>query len=628
MPDTSDITRRLRRELDDARRRLAEAEETLDAIRNGEVDGLVVAGSEGQQVFTLQGAQEPYRLLIEQMSEGALTLSRDGVILYANQPFARMLQLPVGRIIGVALRDFVAPADHPALANLLLTAMGGRTSEEVSVRTADGAVVLLRLGLSRLQLGVDSLLCAVATDITVERKDEVNLRHRSDDLEARIAERTTDLSASRLAVMSMMEEEVASRQALETANRNLTREIAERKHAEVAERESEKRFRALFDNMLNGFAYCRMIYERDEPRDCVYLATNAAFETLTGLRNVVGRKISEVIPGHLESDPELIARYGRVARTGVPERFEFHSKAMNMWFDLTVYCPEPDHFVAVFDVITERKKADAAMRESARELQEKNAELERFLYTASHDLKSPIVTVRTFFGYLEKDIATGDAGRLTKDMDFIRTATDKMAQLLDDFLEISRVGRVIKEPVNVMFHALVDDALGAVAGRIAQRGVTVAVSDQDVTVFVDRARVAEVFQNLLDNACKFMGDQPVPRIEVGVEERNGETVFFVRDNGIGIDPRHQSKVFGLFEKLDPKAEGTGIGLALVRRIIELNRGRIWVESKGVGQGACFYFTLPGAVGSRRSEDGSRRSEDGGRRTEDGGQRTEEGGEQA
>ena len=625
MPDTSDITRRLRRELDDARRRLAEAEETLDAIRNGEVDGLVVAGSEGQQVFTLQGAQEPYRLLIEQMSEGALTLSRDGVILYANQPFARMLQLPVGRIIGVALRDFVAPADHPALANLLLTAMGGRTSEEVSVRTADGAVVLLRLGLSRLQLGVDSLLCAVATDITVERKDEVNLRHRSDDLEARIAERTTDLSASRLAVMSMMEEEVASRQALETANRNLTREIAERKHAEVAERESEKRFRALFDNMLNGFAYCRMIYERDEPRDCVYLATNAAFETLTGLRNVVGRKISEVIPGHLESDPELIARYGRVARTGVPERFEFHSKAMNMWFDLTVYCPEPDHFVAVFDVITERKKADAAMRESARELQEKNAELERFLYTASHDLKSPIVTVRTFFGYLEKDIATGDAGRLTKDMDFIRTATDKMAQLLDDFLEISRV---IKEPVNVMFHALVDDALGAVAGRIAQRGVTVAVSDQDVTVFVDRARVAEVFQNLLDNACKFMGDQPVPRIEVGVEERNGETVFFVRDNGIGIDPRHQSKVFGLFEKLDPKAEGTGIGLALVRRIIELNRGRIWVESKGVGQGACFYFTLPGAVGSRRSEDGSRRSEDGGRRTEDGGQRTEEGGEQA
>ena len=104
-------------ELADLRLRLAEAEDTLNAIRNGEVDGLVVAGTEGQQVFTLQGAQEPYRLLIEQMSEGALTLSRDGVILYANQPFAKMLQLPPGHIIGMALRDFVAPADHPALAD-------------------------------------------------------------------------------------------------------------------------------------------------------------------------------------------------------------------------------------------------------------------------------------------------------------------------------------------------------------------------------------------------------------------------------------------------------------------------------------------------------------------------------
>jgi PAS domain S-box-containing protein len=245
--------------------------------------------------------------------------------------------------------------------------------------------------------------------------------------------------------------------------------------------------------------------------------------------------------------------------------------------------------------ISERKHIEQALHQSSLELQHKNAELERFLYAASHDLKSPVVTVRTFLGYLEQDMAAGDAGRIAKDMNFIRAAGDKMAQLLDDLLEISRVGRIVNSPVRITFKNLVDDALAAVAGSIAARGVTVQVGDCELVLFGDRVRLAEVLQNLLDNACKFMGGQQAPRIEIGFEARGAEIVFFVRDNGIGIDPRHQGKVFGLFEKLDPKAEGTGIGLSLAKRIVELHGGRIWVESPGVGQGACLYFTLPGAA---------------------------------
>ena len=245
--------------------------------------------------------------------------------------------------------------------------------------------------------------------------------------------------------------------------------------------------------------------------------------------------------------------------------------------------------------ITTRKRMEQALHESSLELQHKNAELERFLYTASHDLKSPVVTVRTFLGYLEQDLAAADAGRIAKDINFIRAAADKMAQLLEDLLEISRIGRIVSSPVRVTFRQLVDDALAAVAGSIAERGVTVQVDDRELTLFGDRVRLAEVLQNLLDNACKFMGDQPAPRIEIGFEARGAETVFFVRDNGIGIDPRFQAKVFGLFEKLDPKAEGTGIGLSLVKRIVELHGGRIWVESAGLGQGTGFYFTLPGTM---------------------------------
>ena len=261
--------------------------------------------------------------------------------------------------------------------------------------------------------------------------------------------------------------------------------------------------------------------------------------------------------------------------------------------------------------ITDRKRAEAAAQRSAQELQEKNAELERFLYTASHDLKSPVVTVRTFLGYLEQDTAAADAGRVEKDLRFIRAATDKMGQLLDELLEISRIGRVVSPPVSIALRKLVDEALGAVAGRIAERGVTVKVGDTDMLLRGDRPRLAEIWQNLAENACKFMGDQKEPRIEIGVETRGAETVFFVRDNGIGIDPRYHAKVFGLFEKLDPRAEGTGLGLALAKRIVELYQGRIWVESLGQGQGACFYFTLPAAE-VRRQETGDRRQDSGGR----------------
>jgi len=129
-------------------------------------------------------------------------------------------------------------------------------------------------------------------------------------------------------------------------------------------KESEKLYRSLFENMLNGFAYCRMLFENGKPQDFIYLAVNDAFESLTGLKDVVGRKVSEVIPGIRESDPQLFEIYGRVAMTGQPEHFEMFVEALQMWFSISVYSPAHEHFVAVFDVITERKRAETALRES------------------------------------------------------------------------------------------------------------------------------------------------------------------------------------------------------------------------------------------------------------------------
>jgi PAS domain S-box-containing protein len=237
---------------------------------------------------------------------------------------------------------------------------------------------------------------------------------------------------------------------------------------------------------------------------------------------------------------------------------------------------------------TERRRRDD-------ELRQKTAEMERFTYMVSHDLKSPLVTVRTFLGYLERDLAEGKAERVAKDLDFMRSATGKMTHLLEDLLEVSRVGRAANVPVRVAFADLVQGALKTVGGAISAGQVSVTVAAPALTLFGDRPRLEQIWQNLVDNAVKYMGGQAAPLVALGAEEAPGETVFFVRDNGMGIDPRFQGKVFGLFEQLDPASEGTGLGLALVKRIVEQYGGRIWLESAGEGQGTCFRFTLPLAM---------------------------------
>ena len=245
--------------------------------------------------------------------------------------------------------------------------------------------------------------------------------------------------------------------------------------------------------------------------------------------------------------------------------------------------------------ITERRRMEEEKEKFTKELAEKNTELERFTYTVSHDLKSPLVTIKTFLGYLKQDITDTDAGRIEKDMSFMNGAADKMEKLLGELLEMSRVGRIINPPEKVTFGELVKEAMGIVAGSIADGGVKVQVSDELVTLYGDRSRLVEIWQNLVENAVKFIGDQASPSIDIGIERHDRETVFFVRDNGIGINPKYQSKLFNLFEKINPRTEGTGMGLAITKRIVELYRGRIWVESKGEGQGSCFFFTLPGAL---------------------------------
>ncbi|MBD1401472.1 ATP-binding protein [Pelovirga terrestris] len=238
--------------------------------------------------------------------------------------------------------------------------------------------------------------------------------------------------------------------------------------------------------------------------------------------------------------------------------------------------------------ITDRKAAEVALKQI-------NDELEQFVYIVSHDLKSPLITINTFLGILQEDITDSNTEGITEDLDFIKQAAAKIEALLDALLRLSRIGRIDSAPQTQPVKKMVDECLKVLGGRLQQQQVEVVVGEMTDQWHGDLTHFGQLWQNLIENAIKYMGDQPRPRIEIGTEQRTEGQVFYVRDNGIGIAPAHHQRIFTMFAQLDQKSEGTGLGLALVKKIVESYQGRIWVESAGKGQGSCFWFTLPAAV---------------------------------
>lgn len=239
----------------------------------------------------------------------------------------------------------------------------------------------------------------------------------------------------------------------------------------------------------------------------------------------------------------------------------------------------------------ERLEMEEKQRGLIAELEAKNRELEQFAYTISHDLKSPLISIRGFLGLLDRDLSAGDTAAAVRDAARIHAASERMQILLTDLLKLSRTGRALRAMETVRLADVARDAAQSLIDTAGQPRAAVTVADDLPAVIGDRGRLTELMEILLGNAVQYMGDQPHPAIVVGSRRDGGRPVVFVRDNGIGIERRHQERIFGLFERLDPRIEGTGVGLAIARRIVELHGGRIWVESDGTGTGSTFCFTI-------------------------------------
>ncbi|MEM7356883.1 MAG: ATP-binding protein, partial [Acidobacteriota bacterium] len=239
----------------------------------------------------------------------------------------------------------------------------------------------------------------------------------------------------------------------------------------------------------------------------------------------------------------------------------------------------------------DRRLMDVLQAKNA-ELEARSTELESFTYAVSHDLKSPLFTIKGFLGALERDIAEGNQERIARDIGRIHSAAGTMQLLLDELLELTQIGRVEIAPVAVPLSDLAHEAIELLSRQISERGVHINIAADLPIAYGDRLRLLQMLQNLIENAVKFMGDQVDPQIEIARRDEGSETVCVVRDNGQGIAPRYCEKIFGLFERLDADSPGTGIGLAIVARIVNLHDGRIWAESEGPGRGSSFCFALP------------------------------------
>ncbi len=261
--------------------------------------------------------------------------------------------------------------------------------------------------------------------------------------------------------------------------------------------------------------------------------------------------------------------------------------------------------------VSHTKRREVEKERLMAELAAKNAELEQFTYSVSHDLKSPLITILGSAEYLADTELLGeqthaDSARAKEDLHRIQHAAETMDRMLDELLELARLGAVESKSELVCLHDLALDTTRLLAGRIASRQAEVTIADDMPKVLGDRQRLQRVFQNLLDNGVKFTDEHETPKIDIGARLVDGsqrKVLCWVSDQGSGISEDLVDKVFDLFRQVDRKKEGTGVGLAIVQRIVEGHGGRVWVESEGLGHGSTFYFTLPAAgrqAGARTS----------------------------
>jgi len=493
----------------------------------------------------LRESEERFRSVVDSANEGILVYDKQLNVVAGNLAAERILGLPLANIIGAAGFTSLLPCVHADGSPVLpderptrLTVKSGKplTGEIVGIYRADGSMNWVSVNTGFLRRPGDTDWYGVVSTIG---------------------------------------------------------DITKQRHAELALSASEALYRQTFELATAGIAHVDLSgrFMKVNRRLCEILGY--------GEQELIGRPVKEI--SHPE-DRNLTDSQRMRVRSGEKQSVRFEKRYLRksgaiVWVDLSVAlaCDAsgvPQYEIALFDDITERKKAEAALREAHEELKRSNAELEQFAYVASHDLQEPLRMVSSYTQLLMRrygDKLDGDAREFTA---FIVDGATRMKQLIEDLLAYSRVGTRDKNFKPVDAGSSLGRALTNLRAAIQDSGATV-THDPLPTIPCDEVQVAQLFQNLIGNALKFRKPDAAPAVHVGAADQGAEWEFMVRDNGIGIEPQYFQRIFMVFQRLHDKGEypGTGIGLAIVKKVVERHGGRIWVQSQP-GAGTTFHFTMP------------------------------------
>ena len=588
---------RQQREIEDLRSRLGEAEETLRAIRQGEVDSLLVSTDEGDRIYTLKSADYFYRALVEQMGEGAVTINEDGAILYCNRRFAQMLALPLEQVMGDDIRSLIAPRDRADFYAMLLSKTDERREMETALVSADGKLIPVRLSLSFIPYETPPSFCLVVTDMTESRKREDELREAQDNLEQRVARRTADL--------------VAKKEELE-------KEVAERKRAEEALIISQKHLVHLFTVIPT------VVYTLDpESLAITWVSPN--------IMRVLGYTPEEALKPswwrqhlHPEDREKAMIAGGEIrAKYHVELEYRFKKKDGEYIWIRDELLMVPDARGNPVEIVGAR--IDASER---RQMEEQRRKLEAQLYQArkleaigtlaggvAHDFNNLLTTILGHAGMLLMELRKDDP--LYEDMIEIKKAGERGADLTRRLLAFSR--KETRRPELLDLNQTVGE-MEKMLRRLIREDIELVISPgRDLgPVYMDPTQMDQIIMNLVVNARDAMPDGGTLTIETanveldrayfwehGIENQPGSYVMLaVTDTGIGMDEETKAQIFDPFFTTKDRRTGTGLGLATVYGIVKQNRGYIWTYSEP-GQGATMKVYLPRAgevLEPRRSGD--------------------------
>jgi PAS domain S-box-containing protein len=582
-------------DVESLRLRLEEAEETLRAIRGGQVDAILTQGEAGPQVFTLKSADLPYRLLVEAMNEAALIVSPKGVILHANSSLGRFLATPMERLIGSSIDKFAAAEDKRVLAGLLQGAAHGPVQAEVAFLDGQGRRLPSKVSLSMMTMEGSAAMAMVVTDLRTreENREHVAARQRLSFL----------ADASRLLTSTLDPQEmltVIARLALngmaDWCSIDLKEENGELRRVTIAHRDPEKN------------AWAADFVRRYPPIDETH-ASHQAISTGNSimLANITGE--DERVRATIPETREVIAELGLASAMVVP---------MNARHDtigaITLVSADPARLYTEADLHMAEAlavRAGLALENSRlyREAQEAVQAREQFLSVASHELRTPLTTLQIQLQHALRKLKRLPLDDATRDLVSMVASADgqsqALVQLVNRLMDLSsiRSGKITLERKRFNLEEALEAVLERCKPHLKHSGTELKTRTRPVHGSWDRVRVEQILTNLISNAIKFGGARP---IEISLEGIEGRARITIRDSGIGMAPEFLQRIFKPFEqaKAGGGGQGLGLGLYITHQLVRAHAGTIQVES-APGAGTTFVVELP-AEAAGRSTTKSRR----------------------